>query len=82
MCVCVCEYAHVYAFVRIPYSFAFVLVVSFGSNNPLLPRACFMYNHLKLKNLSSCPHSAFMCFMLKGKGKVIPLQARCGPESG
>ena len=27
-------------------------------------------------------HSSFLSRLCKGKGKVIPLQARCGPEGG
>ena len=49
MYVCVCEHALVYAFVRIQYALAFVLIVYVGRVNPLLPRACFMYHQLKLK---------------------------------
>jgi len=63
MCVCVCEQAHVYAFVRIQYTFAFVLMVYVGSNNPLLPRACFMYHQLKLKKKFHPAHTVRLCVL-------------------
>ena len=63
--VCVSEYAHVYAFVRIQYSFAFVLMVCVRSNNPLLPRACFMYHQLKLKKFCIQPTQCIYVFYVR-----------------
>jgi len=36
---------------------------------------------IKCKRLSNAKHVVLLC-NVKGKGKVFPLQARCGPEGG